>query len=46
MCPIKIEFFPDAEKNGLILLYGDDPETTARLQEQDSKHNGLGNWIY
>ncbi len=34
MCPIYIEFFPEAEENGLILLHGDDPEAAARLQEQ------------
>jgi hypothetical protein len=34
MCPIRIEFFPDAEKKGLILLHGDEPQAVARLRAQ------------
>jgi hypothetical protein len=34
MSPIQIEFFPDAEENGLILLHGNDPQAARRLQEQ------------
>jgi len=35
MCPVRIEYFPNADEGSdLILLHGDDPEAVARLREQ------------